>query len=193
MMRYYAIIFFTIVSLKLPAQQKQFSLDERGKYIYYEVVDAKTLGKDSLMARAKIFINKVYRKTIKQQELTDTSILAKGKTVIDKTVLIAGHPSGEINYNLTFEVRSGKYRFWFTDFEYIPYQRDRYGNYVASTTVGTPLEKSPSKLNQGEWKDAVMASYDKVQKFAEEFKKYLSINPLTLPVNKTKTVVTDKW
>jgi hypothetical protein len=192
-MKYFVILIFTLISVKLSAQQKEFSLNESGKYIYYEVVDVKAVGKDTLMRRAKFFINKIYRNSIKQETLTDSSIVAKGKIIIDKTVLVAGHPSGEVSYNLTFEAREGKYRFWLTDFEYIPYQRDRYGNYVATTTIGTPLEKSPSKLNIAEWKSAVETSYEKVKKIGQEFKKFLSTSPIIIPVKKDKAVVTEKW
>ncbi|TDG36821.1 DUF4468 domain-containing protein [Pedobacter changchengzhani] len=192
-MKYFAVLFLFFFSLKLCAQQKQFSLNEDGKYVFYEVVDVKTISKDILMARAKVFINKLDKEVVKNHVLTDTSIFAKGKFVIDKTVLIAGHPSGEVSYNLTFEARNGKYRFWLTDFEYIPYQRNRYGNYVATTKIGTPLEKSTSKLNMGEWKANVSAAYNKVEKLSADFKEFLSRNPIVNPLENNKTKVNDKW
>ena len=192
-MKYFAFIILTLLSLNLSAQQKQFSLDERGKYIYYEVVDAKSLSKDSLMARANVFINKLNKKSIKQESLTDSSIVANGKYIIDKTVLVAEHPSAEINYKLTFEAKDGRYRFWFNDFEYIPYQRDRYGNYVATTQIGIPLDKSPSKLNVAEWKETVTTTYEKVQKLSDQFKKFLSTTPLITPIKNERSVVPKKW
>jgi hypothetical protein len=192
-MKYTIFLVFTLISLNVLAQQKQFPLDERGKYIYYEIADAKTTNKDSLLFRAKYFINTLYKKSIKQESLTDSSILAKGKVIIDKTILVAGHPSGEVSYNLTFEARDKKYRFWLTDFEYIPYQRDRYGNYVQSTKIGTALEKVPGKLSSGEWKDIVESTYNKVSKIAADFKKNLATNQIESPKKKTETISTKKW
>jgi hypothetical protein len=192
-MKYPILLVFTLISLNVLAQQKQFPLDERGKYIYYEIADAKTTNKDSLLFRAKYFINTLYKKSIKQESLTDSSILAKGKVIIDKTILVAGHPTGEVSYNLTFEARDKKYRFWLTDFEYIPYQRDRYGNYVPSTKIGTALEKVTGKLSSAEWKDIVESAYNKVSKIAADFKKSLATNQIESPKKKTETISTKKW
>ncbi|MFC3562423.1 DUF4468 domain-containing protein [Pedobacter jamesrossensis] len=191
-MKYTLILLLAISSLKVAAQQKQFSLDDNGRYIYYEVVDAKTTSKDSLMLRAASFLS-LYKKSIVKESATDTSILAKGKMVIDKTILVAGHPSGEVNYTLTFEARDKKYRYWLSNFEYIPYGRDRYGNYVATTKIATPLEKTPGKLNAGEWKDIVESAYAKTAKLAENFKKALSTNLAVKPSKKTETISTKKW
>ncbi|GGI27251.1 DUF4468 domain-containing protein [Pedobacter mendelii] len=191
-MKYTLILLLAISSLKVAAQQKQFSLDDSGKFIYYEVVDVKTTTKDSLILRANSFLN-LYKKTVIKKSSTDTSIIARGTMIIDKTILVAGHPSGEVNYNLMFEARDKKYRFWFTDFEYIPYQRDRYGNYVATTKIATPLEKTPGKLSAGEWKDVVESAYAKTTKLAENFKKILSTNLTEKSKKKTETISTKKW
>ncbi|RNL50972.1 DUF4468 domain-containing protein [Pedobacter jejuensis] len=191
-MKYLFILFIAIISFKVSAQQKQFPLDDSGKFIYYEVVDVKTTPKDSLLMRANTFLN-ADKKSIVKQNSTDSSITAKGKMVIDKTILVAGHPSGEVNYILNFEARDKKYRYWLSDFEYIPYQRDRYGNYVATTKVGTALEKTPGKLNAGEWKDILESAYNKTAKFAENFKKALATNIVDKQKTKANTVSTKKW
>lgn len=190
-MQYRLVLFLAFLSFKLSAQQKQFSSDDNGKFIYYEVVE-RAAEKDSLLLRANNFID-LYKKTIKKQRSTDTSIVAKGVTVIDKTILVASHPSGEVSYRFTFEARDKKYRFWLTDFEYIPYGRDRYSNYVPTTSIATPLEKTPGKLTAGEWKDVVEAAYNKTSKFAENFKKALATDPAEQPKRKTNTISTKKW
>ncbi|MCZ4224517.1 DUF4468 domain-containing protein [Pedobacter rhodius] len=190
-MKYCLILVFAILSLKVSAQQKQFSTDDNGKFIYYEVVETGT-GKDSLMLRAKAFVD-AYKKTIKKISNTDTSITAKGITVIDKTVLVASHPSGEVSYNMTFEAREKKYRFWLTDFKYIPYARDRYSNYVPTTNIGTPLEQTPGKLSAGAWKDILESAYNKTAKLAENFKKALATNQTEKLKKKIETISTKKW
>ncbi|WP_316831026.1 hypothetical protein [Pedobacter aquatilis] len=190
-MRFYLVLLLALPLIKVSAQQKQFTTDDNGKFIYYEVVTPAT-GKDSLMLRANAFID-FYKKSIKKQAATDTSITAKGITVIDKTILVASHPSGEVSYHFVFEARNKKYRFWLTDFEYIPYGRDRYGNYVATTNIATPLERTPGKLSAGEWKDILESAYAKTAKFAENFKKALAVNPTEKPKKKTETISTKKW
>jgi len=192
-MKYLLFIVFAAFSFQLSAQQKQFSKDDNGKYIYYKVVDSLALSKDTLLQRAKSFVNVAYKKSMVQESITDSSILAKGTMVIDKTILVAGHPSGEVSYNFVFEARNDKYRFWITDMLYIPYQRDRYGNFVATTQIGTPLERSPGKLNAGAWKDILNSTYAKIEKFGEEFKKYLATNRVDKAKKKVETISTKKW
>jgi len=192
-MKYILFCFLAISSVTLSAQQKQFSKDDNGKFIYYQVVDSQLLNKDTLLQRVKSFVNVVYKKSMAQQTVTDSSVLAKGTMVIDKTILVAGHPSGEVSYNFVFEARQGKYRFWLTDMLFIPYQRDRYGNFVPATTIGVPLERTPGKLGAGAWKDILSSAYNKVEKFGDEFKKYLATNKLDKTKKKAETISTKKW
>ncbi|WP_406823627.1 hypothetical protein [Pedobacter sp. KACC 23697] len=192
-MKYILFGFLAISSVKLSAQQKQFSKDDTGKFIYYQVVDSQLVNKDTLLQRAKSFVNVVYKKSMAQQTVTDSSVLAKGTMIIDKTILVAGHPSGEVSYNFVFEARQGKYRFWLTDMLFIPYQRDRYGNFVPATTIGVPLERTPGKLGAGAWKDILNSTYNKVEKFGEEFKKYLATSRVEKTKKKAETISTKKW
>jgi len=192
-MKYILFGFLAIFSVKLSAQQKHFSKDDNGKFIYYQVVDSQLVSKDTLLQRARSFVNVVYKKSMKPEGSTDSSVLAKGTMVIDKTILVAGHPSGEVSYNFVFEAREGKYRFWLTDMLFIPYQRDRYGNFVATTTIGVPLERTPGKLGAGAWKDILSSTYHKIEKFGEEFKKHLATNKVEKTKKKVETISTKKW
>lgn len=191
-MKYIFAILFISLFTDLSAQDKQFDKDEQGKFIYYKVVDSQTLGKAVLLERAKSFIA-LNKKSMKLELESDSSVLAHGKFVIDKTILVAGHPSGEVSYQFVFEVKEGKYRYWLTDFKYIPYQRDRYGNFVSTTHIGTPLEKQADKLNTGTWKDIQASTYGKAVKFGDALKKYLATDKKTPVAVKKQTISTKKW
>ncbi|KIO75734.1 hypothetical protein TH53_19015 [Pedobacter lusitanus] len=183
------------VSLASTAQIKKtgevLEKDERGKYIHYEVITGNSVPVDSLIYRAKLFF--------KQKKLTgiksdSTFFERSGRFIINKTAFVLSHPSGELWYNLTFEIKGEKYRFWLTDFVFIPYHRDRYGNFVPSTVKGSPLEKSPGKLNAGEWSFYVSDAGRQSAAFAAEFKEYLSAVQQAKPLNKPAgTVSTKSW
>lgn len=161
------LLFFTMTAF---AQERVLSTDDRGKLIYYEVVSIKDVPSDSLKTRVIAFLKKS-PKTLKLKSAdTDSLMYVTGKLIINKTALVLSRPSGEVLYNLYVETKDGKYRFWFTDFNFIPYQRDRYGNFVPSTTVGVPLETKPGKLNAGEWASYLKATTGAVNAFAERFK-----------------------
>ena len=164
--------------------------DERGKYIQYEMVEKSALPADSLKERAAAFL--LLKKMKKVQN--DSSITANGKFIINKTALMLAHPSGELRYNFTFEVKDQKYRFWLTDFLFIPYKRDRYGNFVPSTPIGTALEDSPGKLNTAEWASYVEAARKLSATFAAQFKDYLAaVLKVKTPAAKKKVISTKSW
>lgn len=111
--------------LSARAQAPLLSFDKQGKYIYYQLVESNGISKDTLANRTKGFFT-AYKKTIDLKSVVaDTSFSARGKFVISKTASVLSHPSGEVSYNFVAELRNGKYRFWFTDFKFVPYQRDR--------------------------------------------------------------------
>lgn len=184
-----SLLFFVLI---VNAQtENTLPVDEHGKLIYYEVVTVKTPA-DSLRMRALAFIKK--QKELKYKKTSgDTGFVATGKLIINKTLLVMSHPSGEVLYNFEAEVKNGKYRFWLTDFEFIPYQRDRYGNFVASTTVGIPLENNPGKLNTGEWAAYKSQTAKYAKDFAVKFKNYMASKTPIIVVPVEKKVVKKEW
>jgi hypothetical protein len=165
--------------------------DETGKYIYYEVVsDVKSA--DSLKARLLDFLAK-NKKELKYKATNDKVTTAEGKMVINKSMAMMSHPSGEISYQFHFEVNGQKYRFWLTDFEFIPYQKDRYGNFVPSTTVGKPLEIEPKKLNAEQWEEYRLQAAKYATNFAQRLKDHL-VNKVISPLPVVeKKVVSKSW
>lgn len=175
-------------------QDKPLSNDERGNFIYYEVVSLKDVTAEALNTRAAGFL-KSATKDFKITSKSDSAIQAGGKMVIHKTALVLSRPSGEVKYNFYTETRDGKYRFWLTDFEFIPYQRDRYGNFVASTNIGTPLERKPGKLNAAEWAGYIKAATREANLLAARFKSAMADSTAAngLAVKNTPVISTQKW
>lgn len=165
--------------------------DENGKYIHYEVVEKSPVPADSLSYRAKAFLRTKKLNNIRQK---DDQLLADGKTVINKTAFVLTHPSGEISYTFSFESKEGRYRFWLTNFLFIPYNRDRYGNFVATTAKGIPLENNPGKLNAAEWASYIEAAAKHADAVSAEFKRYLSATPkIRTSPEAPKTISTKNW
>lgn len=174
------------------AQGENLAVNENGKLIYYEVVKLEGITSDLLRNRLDAYLKK--QKTLKvKSAVGDSAILANGKFVINKTLLVMSHPSGEVLYSFNAEVKEGKYRFWLSDFGFVPYQRDRYGNFVATTAKGTPLEENPGKLNEGQWKEYRTQTAKYVQDFAAKLKQYMANEkPVEIPAPEKK-VVSKSW
>ncbi len=175
--------------------QTPFATDEKGKYIFYEVVELNGTGKDSLINRAGYFFKNLDKnKARTQSSASDSVINAAGKFIISRTSAMLSHPSGEMNYNFVAEIKNGKYRYWLTDFKFTPYQRDRYGNFVPVIGVSTPLEKSPGKLNAALWKDYIKDTADNAKEFSAKFKEQMATPIQVKPAERSAAPVsTGKW
>jgi len=185
------ILFRLPVSAQTNTRSEIMPLDERGKYIYYEVVDKTMVPADSLQIRAKEFLT---AKKLDALKSTKDQLTASGKFLISKTAFVLTRPSGEVEYSFVFELKEGKYRFWLTDFAFIAYKRDRYANYVPATVKGVPLEKEPGKLNAAEWTSYIAAASKQADLFANDFKQYLSVGKKTAVQPKAKpSVSTKNW
>jgi len=155
------------------SQTNVLPMDERGKYIFLEVVELPVIKKDVMSANAKRFF-KGYSKSIKLNSSEgDTAFYGKGKMILSKNLIGVGHPTGEAKYNVSLELRNGKYRLILTDFIVTPYERDRYGNFVP-VTVSTALEKAPGKLNNAEWEKNMAFITAESRKIAEKLKTFMS-------------------
>lgn len=188
--------FFLLITCFVYANAQSENLlpvDEHGKLIYYEVVTLKGTTQDSLKIRAINYLKKQNKELQYKSAQGDTAFIANGKMIINKTLLVMSHPSGEILYRFQVEVKDAKYRFWLSDFSFIPYQRDRYGNFVASTTIGTPLETDPGKLNAGQWKEYQVQTAKYAKDLATKFKQFMaSRKPITEPIPEKK-VISKSW
>jgi len=181
------------LSTLLRAQETaQLPKDETGKYIYYEVVNT-NVAQDTLKVRLQRFIQK-QKKELKPVLVGDVKeIVANGKIIIRKSMAMLSHPSGEITYRIYFEANTDKYRFWLSDFEFFPYQKDRYGNFVPSTTVGIPLEKEPKKWNADQWDDYRLQVAKYAAEFSVHLKEYLANKVAKTPQPSEKKVITKTW
>jgi hypothetical protein len=189
-----ATLLLLFVQLTCMAQEKPLVLDERGKLLYYEVLKGQDSSADVLRQRASDFL-KSHSKTFKlNAKSTDSLLQASGKFILQKTALVLSRPSGEVSYLFNVETRAGKYRFWLSDFSFIPYQRDRYGNFVPETAIGIPMERKPGKLNAAEWDSYLKALTKETNAFAIAFKDAMKQVETSPAVKQTAPVIsTSKW
>lgn len=181
------------LSMLLSAQEiAQLPKDETGKYTYYEVVST-TVSQDTLKARIQSFIQKQKKELKPAAVASAKELVANGKLIIRKSMAMLSHPSGEIAYRLYFEANNGKYRFWLSDFEFFPYQKDRYGNFVPSTMVGIPLETEPKKWNADQWDEYRLQTSKYATEFAARLKDYLVNKTVQAPQPPEKKVISKTW
>lgn len=166
-------------------------MDERNKYIYYQVVDMPGYSADSLDKNAAWFVKSIYPKTKSKADNSNISI--KDKFLTFTTVV--KHESGEIAYTLNIECKDAKYRYWLTDFVFTPYEKNRYGVFVPVNGIEIPLEGTSTRVTQKELEGYFDQTGTFCKQLGEKLKKEMTEGPLTKKKEPptVKKVVTDKW
>lgn len=186
---------FCLGLVKLASAQKDsLASDEHGKYIYYHVVNVKD-NADVLLVRALDYFdmpaNKANFKIISKDANAKT-MDGTGFFMVASTLSLTKHDEGKIKFKLRIEVKDGKYRYWLTDFAFIPYYKDRYNNLVPKPGIEIPAEELSKKIDS---KDAAHYLDECAAfgiKFGTRFKKQMQDAPVKTTTGK-KVIVTEKW
>jgi hypothetical protein len=175
------------------AQKDVLAMDEHNKYIYYQVVDQPGAGVDSLQTKVSGFIKEAYPK-IKLKK-GDTDVIVKDKFLTYNVLAFAKHESGEMRYNLTIECKNNKYRYWFTDFLFVPYKKDRYGVFVPDNGIEIPLEKASARFDKKELEGYLNQTGVFCKQTGGSLQSYMiEKHQADMPKPAAvKKVVTDKW
>ncbi|WP_020526533.1 DUF4468 domain-containing protein [Flexithrix dorotheae] len=202
-----------ISCLNLNAQQAGLPLSETGKITFYEVVEVDSVKKEVLLNNAFQYLAGLHL-----PELNATHKKKKNPKKIDKKIAglpieldsavgkvqsryafkvykgeYAKHADGEISYNLTIEVKEGRYRYIFTNFIFQPYSLNRYGKYTAVSGIYKPLEGPPYEGNKN-WNKHKLATEEKINGLITSLKLKMLEKPMSnIEVNKNqKPVVVDQ-
>jgi hypothetical protein len=177
------ICFFLAVGKIAQAQKDSLAFDDHGKYVYYKVITPAATNAEVLYARATAYLQSSDKNTLKQvaRDAKALSLAAEGYIMVAKSGSLSKHNDGR---RLNIEVKDTRYRYWFTDFVYTPYERDRYNNYVPKTGVDIALEKA-DKLIEKKDLDHYL---DECAKFSRQLGVKLQLAMAAKPVVKKDTV-----
>lgn len=173
------------------------SFDENNKYIYYRVEEQPTLTADTIYKRALHFLKTAYSKDklkLKKQEDSKATLQGEGGFMVSKKALVSKHEDAKITYDLIIEVKDGKYRYWLTNFVVIPYERDRYANFVPVKGKKTPLEHGLRVLGQKDLDDYLEKVLVNSRGVGERLKNFiLSVAPVAKKEPKIAPIVKKDW
>jgi len=176
------------------AQKDSLSFDERNKYIYYHVVSQPGLTLDTFQNKAQYFLKTVYPQNKIDPASTPGTITGSGKWVLLSGITAAKHVDGELDYTFHMEYKDEKYRYWLTDFVFIPYKVDRYGNSVPQEGVEVPLEEGLKKLDKGQFNSCLNQAAKDSKQFGDKMKEYMvKISAAPVKDDKKKVITTKDW
>lgn len=170
------------------AQADSLVIDENNKYIYYQVVEQPATPTDSLQARALNFTKHAFgAKTLKFKDNVKGVLHATGGVMVSKKTLISMHDDARIDYTMTIEVKDNRYRYWFTDFVIVPYQRDRYANFVPVSGKNVALENALPTLSKKDFEGYTAKLLANIKDIGSRLQTYMKtpIAPVKQQVKKT--------
>lgn len=106
---------------------------------------------DSLYMRGQHFMKNAYPKemlALTGGNPAEKTLSGTGHFLINRKVLLLNHEEGELQYKMRIEVKDQKFRYWFTEFYFIPYQRNRYNSFVPVPGIRIPLETAGQRVDK---------------------------------------------
>ena len=143
----------TLLLLFMPALLVAQTLptDEQGKVVFEEVVRLDSLKGNALYANARRWLTESGYKIVSADSMGGKLVARQAFGVYDKGY-VTKKLHGKISYNLSVEVKEGKYRYRFSDFVFAYYKENRTSHYV-STGKKKALEESTASGWQGLWEN----------------------------------------
>jgi hypothetical protein len=198
-MKYIIIALVGVLFAKTAAAQKDsLSFDENDKYIYYQTATQSGTSNDTLYNRGLYFLKSAYPKgklKLSSEDKAQGFLVGTGSFLVSKKTFVVGHEDGEITYTMRIEVKDSKYRYWFTDFVYIPYQRNRFSVYEPIPGITIPMERAKAKLDKKDFNEYLHKILLNGRKVGSVLKSYMlktSQSPVVKD-DKIKKISTKEW
>ena len=149
-MRLLLLLFCTLLLATPPGHGQALPLDSRGKVSFYEVVPADSLRAGTLYAHARHWLRKRGYTLSTADSAAGRLVATQALAVYDRGYLTK-KLHGKVRYQLTLEVKNGRYRLQFSDFVFDYYYEDRAYRLVP-TGKSKPLEDSLAAGWQPLWR-----------------------------------------
>ena len=163
-------VLFTLFGYILQ-QQAPFPVDERGKYTFQEVTEIHGMDQKALFENGKSFMKKLKLLNSKTNYLSvdndNFTITNKGSFYVYQHGSVNRAIDGAVEYDLTLEIKDGRYRYTITNFIFNEYKRNRYGKFEPINGKYVPLETEVSNLNKKGWENHRQVVYDKSQELIQ--------------------------
>ena len=146
------ILFLTTVAFNAFAQDMFFPVNNIGKYEFSEVVELHGIDKETLFKNGQKFMKKVKvlksKRKFYTEERESYTISNRGSFYVYRLGSVKKGIGGAVEYDLTLEIKDGKYRYTLTNYIFNEYQKNRYGKYEPLKGKYMPLEAEVSSLNK---------------------------------------------
>ena len=179
-----------LVSLFLISQEELFPKDEYGKYTLMEIIDVPGYTQEQLFNNANSWANETFKKPINSKDTTAWSIMASGSFTVHNVGSLKKHPDGVVEFEFTIEIKEARYRYIITNYKLIPYERDRYAQFVPQNSKSMPLESNPSTMNKANWNGYIKTAHSKSMTLVDQLAQAVMTPDIQTP---KKVKRNDSW
>ena len=137
-MRLLLALLCTLLLASPPGRGQALPLDNQGKVSFYEVVPADSLRAGTLYTHAKRWLRQ-YGYALSTADSAAGRLVATQALAMYDRGYLTKKLHGKVRYQLTLEVKDGRYRLQFTDFVFDYYHEDR-AYHLVPTGKAKPLE-----------------------------------------------------
>ena len=168
---------FYILLLIIPglAHAQLLPLDEQGKVSFYEVVKADSLKADLLYSNAKNWLQSRGYTLAEMDSVGGRLVATNAFPVYDKGY-VTKKMHGKVGYQLSIEVKEGKYRYQFTNFVFAYYKEDRTYRLVPTGKIKA-LEETTASGWQNLWENHRKNTLLTVENLIGEMKTMIPTQP----------------
>ena len=173
--------------------QAALPLDEHGKVVFYEVVDREGTPKEALYAAALGWLGANAPEYQEQRETDGTAyrFTATRQFPVYAKGYVSKQLHGTISYQLTLEIKDGRYRYYCNDFVFHYHKIDRTYK-MAPTGQTKPLEDPKAPGCQITWKSHREAVVKMMNALEADLKNALQPKAPEVKIAKS-TTVTENW
>jgi len=183
----FVIILFCTESF---AQLTDYTYTPEGKLLFTEVITEEGKSQSGLYKLAQDVYSEIPKRK-KELEDENFSLSIEQKLTLHEKGILSRIPYADIQFDMKLEFKNGRYRYLLSDFEFLPYERNRYGKYVVLQRKRKDLE---SVVDTKEWKSHSETFLQAIEAEIAYLNMAMHGNPVSLNETNEKTVeVSDEW
>ncbi len=146
-----------------------------------EVIDLPGHTQEQLYSNANAWAKETFKKPLSSKDTTAWAITARGSFIVHNVVSLKKHPDGAVEFEISIEIKEARYRYTITNYTFIPYMRDRYGQFVPQNGKSMPLEYEPATMNKANWNGYVKTTHTKTMALIDQLTQAIMVTDTQNP------------
>lgn len=143
---------------------------------YQKIILCEGKRKEVLVQELQEALYRIYDSAVVQKNDYDQIIIKGSFTVYNTVIGKIGNPAGQVDFTLTMDVKTSKYRYTATEFYFTQTRRDRYGRFKMSNEQPVLINNDIYSSNKALFKKIQKQSKVYLDKLQKALMDYLTLS-----------------